>query len=95
MDTSLWVRVIKKHQIIQQETQPCQHEEVQEALEEALYRMDLPKPLWLEKHQREWQEFGQTRFIQEHFLESIAFDRLEIGFINPRKPKKRDPRNEF
>lgn len=95
METSLWVRVIKRHQIIRQETEPCDHEGVQEALEEALYRMDLPKPLWLLKHQREWDEFLQTRFTQDHFLESIDFDRLEIEFINPRKPKKRDFRNEF
>jgi len=95
METSLWVRVIKKHQIIKQETEPCLHEGVQEALEEALYRLDLPKPLWLDKHQREWADFSQTRFTQEHFLESIAFDRLEIEFINPRKQKKLDFRNEF
>lgn len=95
METSLWVRVIQKQRIIRQDTQPCSHEEVQEALETVMDRLDLPKPLWLQKHQREWDEFGQTRFIQEHFVESIAFDRLEIEFINPRAQKKRDYRNEF
>ena len=95
METSLWVRVIKGHRIIGQETEPCQHGQVQQALEAAMDRLDLPKPLWLQKHQREWDEFGQTRFIHEHFLESVGFDRLEIEFINPRAQKKRDPRNEF
>ena len=95
MQTSLWARVIKSHKIICQDTEPCDHDGAQEALEAICYRLDLPKPLWLDKHQREWDEFGQTRFVAEHFVESIGFDRLEIEFINPRAQKKRDYRNEF
>ena len=97
METSVWVRVIKRGRIAQQETEPCDHEGVEEALEAALYRMDLPKPLWLQKHQREWDEFGLTRFLPDDFLESVDFQRLEIEFIDPdaKKKKSRDYRNEF
>lgn len=95
MQTSLWARVIRGHKIISQETEPCDHDGAQEALESVCYRLDLPKPIWLDKHQREWDEFNQTRFVQEHFVEAVAFDRLEIEFINPRAQKKRDYRNEF
>ena len=95
-ETSLWVRMIKAHRIIKQATIPCARDNPEEALQEACRQMDLPRPMWLLKHQREWEEFGQTRFIQEHFIESIAFDRLEIEYINPlaQKQKSRDPRNE-
>ena len=95
MQTSLWARVIKGHKIIAQETEPCSHDGAEEALEAVCYRLDLPKPLWLDKHRREWDEFNQTRFIPEHFVEAVPFDRLEIEFINPRAQKKRDYRNEF
>lgn len=95
VETSMWARVIKQHRIIRQETEPCAHDGGQEALEAMCYRMDLPKPIWLPKHQREWDEFNQTRFTQEHFVEAVPFDRLEIEYINPRAPKRRDPRNEF
>ena len=56
---------------------------------------DIARPLWLEKNQREWDEFGQTRFLPDAFLESVPFDRLEIEYIDPDAPKRHsnDPRN--
>ena len=94
--SSLWVRMIKGHRIIKQATVPCFRDDPMEALQEALKELDLSRPLWLSKNQREWEEFGQTRFTQEHFVESISFDQLEIEYINPlaSKQKSRDPRNE-
>lgn len=93
--TALWARVIRHNHIIKQETEPCDHDGVMEALHAVCYRMDLGRPLWLEKNQREWNEFSQTRFIPSQFMESVKFDRLEIEFINPEAQKKRstDPRN--
>ena len=94
--SSLWVRVIKGHRIIKQATAPCTRGDPMEALQAALKELDLSRPLWLSKNQREWEEFGQTRFTQEHFMETISFDQLEIEYINPLAPKQksRDPRNE-
>ena len=47
--------------------------------------------------EREWDEFGQTRFLPDDFMESVNFERLEIEYIDPDAPKKRskDPRNAF
>ncbi len=94
--SSLWVRIIKSHRIVKQATIPCTRDDPMEALQSALKELDLSRPLWLNKNQREWDEFGQTRFTQEHFVESVGFDRLEIEYINPLAPKQksRDPRNE-
>ena len=94
--SSLWVRIIKGHRIIKQATAPCFRDDPLEALQTALKELDLSRPLWLAKNQREWEEFGQTRFTQEHFMETISFDQLEIEYINPLAPKQksRDPRNE-
>ena len=55
------------------------------------------QPIWLEKNEREWAEWGMTRFLPDAFFEAVPFERLEIEFIDPDAPKKknRDPRNAF
>ena len=70
-------------------------EDPESALSEACRKLDLSRPLWLEKNQREWDEFGQTRFLPDAFLEPVDFERLEIEFIDPDAKKRvsRDPRN--
>lgn len=95
MATALWVRTIRHHKIDKQTTAPCTRENPQEALEEACHQLDLPRPLWLDKNQREWENFGQTRFLKDSFFESVPFDHLEIEYIDPEAKKKRsqDPRN--
>lgn len=95
MATALWVRTIRHHRIDRQHTVPCDHDDPQDALAEACHHLDLPKPLWLDKNQREWEEFGQTRFLPDAFFENVPFERLEIEFIDPDAKKRRspDPRN--
>lgn len=97
MAQALWVRTIRHHRIDQQTTVPCTREEPQEALEQACHELDLPVPMWLDKNDREWEEFGQTRFLADAFFENIRFDRMEAEYIDPEAPKKksRDPRNAF
>jgi hypothetical protein len=96
MATALWVRVIRHHRTERQATVQCLRAEPREALLEACHELDLPEPLWLEKNEREWNEFGQTRFLPDAFFEFVRFDRLEIEYIDPDAPggKSRDPRNE-
>lgn len=95
MATALWVKTIRHQRMDRQVTVPCTHEEQQEALEEACRRLDIPKPIWLSKNEREWQEFSMTRFLPDSFMESVPFDRLDIEYIDPEAPKRRskDPRN--
>ena len=95
MATALWVRTIKHHRIDKQIVEPCTRKDPQDALENALHKLDIARPLWLEKNQREWDEFGQTRFLPDAFLESVPFDRLEIEYIDPDAPKRHsnDPRD--
>ena len=95
MATTLWVRVIRHHRTWRQAEVPCARDTVTEALDAACQQLDLSRPLWLDKNQREWAEFGQTRFLPDAFMEHVAFDRLEIEFIDPDAKKKRsqDPRN--
>ena len=95
MATALWVKEIRHHRIDRQATAPCTRDDPQDALEQACRELDIPKPLWLDKHQREWDEFGMTRFLPDAFFESVSFERLEIEYIDPdaKKRKSQDPRN--
>ncbi|MCL1963945.1 MAG: hypothetical protein FWF69_02655 [Firmicutes bacterium] len=90
----LWVREIKKQRIARSETIALGNDVIA-ALGSLCAKLDIPRPLWLEKHTREWEQFGQTSFSKDHFMESVSFDRLEIESFDPdaKKKKSRDPRN--
>ena len=95
MATALWVRTIRHHRIDRQVVEPCLRDDPMDALSEACHKLDIARPLWLDKNQREWDDFGQTRFLPDAFMEPVDFQRLEIEFIDPDAKKKRsnDPRN--
>ncbi len=91
MATGIWVRLMRKTRIERDVTIPCMYDEWQEALEAACHRLDVPKPLLLPRHERDWAEFSQARFLREHFMEDVPFDRMEVEYIDPDKKKKDNP----
>ena len=87
----MWLRLIKGSRAKGDLTVPCDFDNPQLALREAMHELDLSVPVWLPRHEKDWQTFSLTRFTPEHFLDAVTFDRLEISFIAPEgKPKKRD-----
>ena len=93
----LWAKIIKKHRIERQATAPCAWEGVEDALTELCHEFDIPRPLWLNKHHREFEEFRRTQFLPEHFMEEVPFQRLEIEYLDDDEHPRRssDPRNQF
>lgn len=93
----LWARIIRKHRIVQQATAPCAWGEVEDVLVELCREFDIPNPLWLNKHEREFEEFRRTAFLPEHFMEEVPFQRLEIEYLEDTGKTRRsnDPRNQF
>ena len=85
------MRLMRKTRIDQDMTVECSLDGWQEALEEACQRLDVPRPLILPRHERDWEEFSQARFLREHFMEEVAFDRMEVEFIDPDKKKRNNP----
>jgi hypothetical protein len=99
----LWCRIIKKHRIASHLTEPLDEAAssaslpaITDTLEEVCRKLDVPRPILLSKHERDYAMSGKTYFTQDHFIERVSFDRLEIEYIDPdRKPDKpRDPRSE-
>lgn len=93
----LWAKIIRNHRIYRQATAECAWGDVDDALTELCRDFDIPKPLWLEKHGREFDSFRRTVFLPEHFMEEVPFQRLEIEFLDDdnRSRRSRDPRNQF
>ncbi len=93
----LWARIIKKQRIDRQATATCAFEGVQDALTELCREFDIPRPIWFDKHEREFGTFRRTQFLPEHFMEAVPFQRLEIEFLEDdgKSRRSRDPRNQF
>jgi len=93
----LWARIIIKNRIHKQATVNAAFEDVDDALTELCRDFDIPKPLWLNKHDREFEEFRRTAFLPEHFMEEVPFQRLEIEYLEDdnRTRRSNDPRNQF
>ena len=93
----LWVRVIKGRRIHRQLTTECELGGEREALTEACKQLDIARPIWLEKHEREFQSFRRTAFTADHFIEERPFEKLEIEFLDDtgKTRKSKDPRNDF
>jgi len=93
----LWLKIIKNHKIQLQETCPVVWGGEKDALTEMCRQLDLPCPLWLNKHINEYQSFRRTAFTREHFMEETSFERMEIEFLDDtgKKRKSDDPRNQF
>ena len=88
MAASLWVKILVNHRIAGQTTVPCSREDPREALLKACHDLDLPEPVWLEKNQREWEEFGMTRFLPDAFLRRSPFSGWKSN-TSIRKRRKR------
>lgn len=93
----LWVRLMRSHRIAKQEAVPCAWGEEKDALVELCREFDVPAPMWLNKHENEFEQFRHTAFTKDHFVEEISFDRMEIEFLEDDGKKRRsnDPRNQF
>lgn len=90
----LWVRAIRRNSIIRSETIALDGD-LLDTIGLLLNRLDLPRPMFLGKHEREWAQFGMTTFTKDHFVEHIPYDKIEIEQFDPNEKKKRsqDPRN--
>ena len=93
----LWLKVMQHHRIKEQLTAPCAPGEEKEALVDMCKQADLPCPIWLNKHEAEYEKFRRTTFLPEHFIEDVNFDKLEIEYLDDSGSKRKsdDPRNQF
>lgn len=88
MARMLWVREIRRNRIMRDAVVPCEDGDWQQALVEACRSLDLGLPLILPKALADMDSFAQTRFQPSHFMEAVAFERLEVELFDPEVKKK-------
>ncbi len=51
------------------------------AIDEVCRAYDLSKPIWLDSTIAEFRKHDKVKFTQDHFIDAIDFDALEIHVI--------------
>jgi len=83
----IWVKVFDDNahmlqsETIEDNSQETRTHKIFHALEEACYRLDLAKPIWLDSNVEEFKRLAKTRFYQDNFVEEIEFDYMELHVI--------------
>ena len=83
----VWGKLWKNSRIVHQWTANNDERNLDEetrfdsCVEEILYHLDLPKPIWLEQNFRDMKRFGKTEFREEHFVEHFPYAMLELDVI--------------
>lgn len=83
----LWGKLMKDNRLVQ-DTVICvsdyslsRTEMVFNSLDSICYQFNLEKPMWLDSTVKDFQKHDKTRFTQDHFIETVDFDFLEIQVI--------------
>ncbi len=82
----LWAKIFKDNRmlrdvVIADERNDTRTHKVLRALENVCAQFDLGQPIWLDKTAAEFKRHSKARFHQDHFMETIDFDYLEIQVI--------------
>ena len=67
----LWVKLVKHHRMMKNDTIDCAWGDEQQQLVEICREMDVPAPMWLSKHEFEFEQFRHTAFTKDHFGDRI------------------------
>ncbi|MEG0048926.1 MAG: hypothetical protein RR865_07160 [Clostridia bacterium] len=84
----LWIRLMKHHRIERDLLVPCTRDDPHTALREAMHTLDLSQPVWLPKHEADWENYALTRFKPEDFMDAVHFDAMELCYVAPDEDKK-------
>ncbi len=87
MAGKLWVRLVRRNRLAGDVIVPCADRQWREGLAAACRALDVQVPLIVPRHDRDFIHFAQTRFLQEHFMEPVSFDRMEVEYFDPDAPR--------
>ncbi len=85
----LWGMIKKSNRTVQDIVYECARPETEQDWANAIgvicAKLDLARPVLLNKHLNELHSFSRTVFRQEDFMEPIAFSRFELEIIPEKK----------
>ena len=76
----IWFTLYRKQRPMRHDTITANT--LQEAMTEIAKEWDIAQPIWLPKHDREWDAYSFTRFHPDDFIEPFPYDTLEVRNIS-------------
>jgi len=90
----LWVKTIKgehiTNSILYEVKGLFDAKKLLEYLTDICYSLDIPRPIVIEKHYRDFIKFNHTVFKESDFVESIDFDKLWVEVAISKNKKSDD-----
>lgn len=82
----IWFKLWKdnhllKDTVIENNKDDTRTHKIFQAIDAVCYEFDLSKPIWLDATITEFKRHDKARFYQDHFVEEVPFDYLEIEVI--------------
>lgn len=82
----IWFKIFKDNRMLQdtcitEDSDDTRTHKIFHALDEACYKFDLCRPLWLDSTVADFKRHAKAQFYQDNFIEEIDFDYLEIHVI--------------
>lgn len=92
----LWGKLLKKQKLIKDYVMPFDlnyDDPESEWLYVIARELGIPRPMVLSMHAADWAQFRRMRFLPDHFIEEVDFDRFEVEVMRE-GGRSKDPRNE-
>ncbi|MBC8531563.1 hypothetical protein [Gehongia tenuis] len=68
---------------------PLREDTMDSVIAKLCYELDTEKPMIMDKHFNELQNFSQTRFRADDFIDSIKFDYMLLEILEDDKKRKK------
>lgn len=95
----IWAKTIKNDRVkkshIYKGEDKFDSELFQQYLREICEQMDLPTPVLLKSHIRNFDSFNTTRFLPSDFVEKVDFDRFTLEYCREDNSPKRHIYKEY
>lgn len=89
----LWIKLIKNEKITKSILYDVKVFDVKKLLDyltDICYTLDIPRPIVIEKHYRDFLKFNHTFFKKDDFVENVDFDKLWIEIAISKNKKSTD-----
>ncbi len=83
----LWCKIVKENKTVKEmvienpDATLNRTRKVFDAIDKICYEYNLGHPIWLESSIADFKRYDKTRFYQDHFIDTIDFDFMEIHVI--------------
>lgn len=89
----IWGKLMKNHLIqrdavLEYDSAKSRAEVVRQSLNDFAIELDIARPIWLPKNEKELSNFIVTTFYPDQFMEAVDFDCLVIEIIGEKKKNR-------